>query len=110
MYLEKMKEDFVNQSMLKKILSWLFETPLLQPRMCLWKTGVKQEKYACEKLHLQQFRSASLVIHFSQVIMDLKKVEEVFVFQYLRNENLFHFSEMSFPFLGNRLGSWLLFS
>ena len=108
MYLEKLKEAFVNQSMLKKNLSWFFDTPFLPSRIFLWKTGVKQRNMHVENLHLQQFRSASLIIHFSQIIMDLKKVEEVFLFQYLMNENLFHFLEISFQMLRNASRSWLV--
>jgi len=87
MYFEKMKEAFLNQSVLNKNLSWFFEIPFLL-----------------------QFCSARLVIHFSHLMMYLEKVEEVFVLQWLRNKNLFHFSEMSFPLLGDPLGSRLLFS
>jgi len=47
MYLEKLKEAFVNQSMLNKNLSWFFETPFLPPRMCLRKSGVKQKMKNC---------------------------------------------------------------
>ncbi len=44
-----------------------------------------------KNLHLQQFRSASLITHFSHLRMDLKKLKEFFVLKHVRKKNLFQF-------------------
>lgn len=44
----------------------------------------------------------------SHLIMNLKKLREVFVAKYVRNKNLFHFVKISFQLLRNPFGSWIL--
>ena len=107
-YLEKLKDFFVNQSVLKKNLSWFFETPFLPSRIFLWKTGVKQRNMPVENLHLQQFRSASLIINSSHLRTNLKKLKEVFVVWYVRNKSLFQFSKLSFQLLRTPSGNLLV--
>ena len=72
------------------------------------KTGVKQRNMPVENLHLQQFRSASLIINSSHLRMDLKKMKEVFVFWYVRNKSLFQFSKLSFHLLRIPSGNFLV--